>query len=232
MADSIQVPEYFLARPDMELSEEKVAAFERLFAEAVEGGTGAEIEYTLHAPKWQFLCYVADNKNVVLHGSGDPNIEEFEPRQSNDVDEFGNRSAVYAASDGIWPMYFAIVDRERYVRSLVNASFRVIADGATQGPYYFFSVNADALPHNPWRQGMMYILPRDTFEQQPPYLRRGVQAQTEQWASLVPVKPLAKLAVGPGDFPFLAQIRGHDPKVVFERATRDPDGFPWLGDGR
>jgi hypothetical protein len=213
----------------MDLDAQTIASFEKLFADAVEHGEGQEIPYDLAAPKWQFLCYLCDEKNILMHGSGDANIEMFEPRQSNDVFEFGNRRAVYAASDGIWAMYFAIVDRDRYVTSLMNACFRVVnADGSKSGPYYFFSVNGDALPHKPWRQGTIYLLPRDTFEQQPNQVARGITGEIAQWASLTEVRPLAKLAVGPDDFPFLSQIVPHDPQVIRERALSDPEGFPWL----
>jgi hypothetical protein len=51
-----------------------------------------------------------------------------------------------------------------------------------------------------------------------------------QWASLVPVRPLAHLAVSPADFPFLAQVRGHDMAKVNQRAERNPQGFPWVDD--
>lgn len=47
-------------------------------------------------------------------------------------------------------------------------------------------------------------------------------------ARLEPVRPLAKLEVKPGDFPFLDQVRGHDNDLVAERAAADPFGFPWL----
>src|ERR1044072_6792350 len=137
----MQLPPYFLPRPSPPPDADTRAAFDRLYAEAVEHGTGAAIDYRLPAPKWQFLCYLCDTKPVVLHGSGNADIEEFEPRQSNDLTEFGNRTAVYAASDGIWAMYFAIVDRDRYVTSLMNACFRVVdADGTRSGAYYFFSI--------------------------------------------------------------------------------------------
>ncbi len=189
------------------------------------------IEYTLPAPKWQFLCYLCDCKPVVLHGSGRADIREFEPRQSNDIEEFGNRRAVYAASDGIWPIYFAVMDRDRAVTSLVNACVRVVgADGSTSGPYYFFSINADALPLRPWRDGTIYLLPRDTFEHQALRPHRGAKVDTAQWASPVSVRPLAQLSVSPEDFPFLEQIYAHDPRVTQERAARDPEGFPWLDD--
>ena len=73
--------------------------------------SGGEVDYGLAAPRWQFLCFLADNKEVLLHGSGNPAISRFEPRKSDDVSEFGDRKAVYAAGDGIWPIYFAILDR-------------------------------------------------------------------------------------------------------------------------
>jgi hypothetical protein len=225
------LPSYFSPRPAGVLDSATIAAFERLFAETVEREAGALIDYTLAAPKWQFLCYLCDHKPVVLHGSGRSDIQEFEPRQTNDIEEFGNRRAVYAASDGIWPIYFAVMDRDRGVTAFLNSCARfVAADGSTSGPYYFFSINADALPLRPWCSGTIYLLPRDTFEHQPPRPYRGATIDPAQWASLVPVRPLARLSVSPEDFPFLDQIHAHDPRVIRERAARDPDGFPWLDD--
>ncbi|MBV9359193.1 MAG: hypothetical protein JO023_27095 [Chloroflexi bacterium] len=227
----MELPRYFLPRPDLQLNARTIADFERLFAATVERGDGAVIEYTLAAPRWQFLCYLCDQREVLLHGSGQPDIVEFEPRQSNDVAEFGNRRAVYAASDGIWPVYFAIVDRDGGVTSLVNSCARVIEpDGGRGEPHYFFSINADALSRRPWRQGTVYLLPRQPFERQAPLRYRGLELEAAQWASPASVRPLARLPVEPGDFPFLGQMRGHDPRLVRQRAARDPDGFPWLDD--
>jgi len=224
---SASLPPYYLPLPSMDLDAETVGAFEALFAEAVE--RGGEIGYALAAPKWQFLQYLAQNKEIALHGSGNPDIEEFEPRQSNDIDEFGNRCAIYAASDGLWPMYFAILDRDQHPMSLVNGCFQVReASGELSVPFYFFSISRKALAQKPWREGMLYLLPRATFERQPPLQAQGMEVHVAQWASLVPVKPLAKLRVAPEDFPFLAQIRGHDETVLTERARANPDGFPWL----
>ena len=100
------------------------AEFDRVLDEAVLAGPDQFIDYRMAAPKWQFLCYAADRGGFVLHGTGNPDIATFEPRQSNDVDAFGNRCAVYAASDGLWPMYFAILDRDRYDMGLTNASIQ------------------------------------------------------------------------------------------------------------
>ena len=225
----MEVSPYLVPRPPMDLDPATVAAFEQLVTTTVLPGSGAALDYRLDAPKWQFLCYLCDTQAILLHGSGDPAISEFEPRQSNDINEFGNRQAVYAASDGIWPLYFAVVDRDNGVTSLVNACARLIeADGTRHGPYYFFSINADALARQAWRNGTIYLLPRTTFESQPLLPEQDGFAEIAQWASLVPVRPLAKLAVTPDDFPFLAQVRGHDPVVISERARQNPDGFPWI----
>ena len=164
-----------------------------------------------------------------MHGSGHATILEFEPRQSNDVDEFGNRKAVYAASDGIWPMFFAIVDRSRYNMTIMNAAIRLEApSGELSGPFYFFSLTDKVLIKQPWREGFVYILPKAGFEEQA--LRRfgDFLIHSNHWANLQPVEPLAKFRVRPTDFPFLREIRGQDDEVVAQRAAANPDGFPWL----
>ena len=222
----MEPPDFYLRRPSPP-SESDVEDFARLYADMVRPGADGPLDYRLAAPRWQFLCWLADTQDVVLHGSGRPDIEEFEPRQADDVSEFGARLAVYAASDGLWPMYFAIVDRGR-VRSLVNACAHVVdAEGRRLGDYYYFSVDADALAAGPWRDGTVYVLPRDTFEQQAEEDWDGLRVQATQWASPVAVRPLARLAVRPADFPFLGQVQGHDVATIAARAAADPEAFPW-----
>lgn len=229
----IKIPPYFLARPPLPTDAETLAAFERLFAEAIAYGPEKPVDYTLSAPRWQFLCWLADNKEVVLHGSGNPDIAQFEPRKANDVSAFGDREAVYAASDGLWPMYFAMLDRAQYPMTLINGCFRLAETpeqtwGQGSEPLYFFSITREALERKPYRRGTVYLLPRDTFERQPAEDNNGAAIHIPQWASLQPVAPLAKIAVGPEDFPFLSQLRGHDDKAAFERAAANPGGFPWI----
>ena len=224
-----QLPAHFLPRPPMADDPATLAAFADLYATAVAPGRGEAVPYTLATPRWQFLCWLTDTQDVVLHGSGNPAIAEFEPRQSNDIHEFGNRAAVYAASDGLWAMYFAIVNRDGPVTSLVNACFRVVEpDGTRGGPYYYFSINRDAWAGEPWRAGTVYILPRGPFAAQPPGDLGALTLEIAQWASPTPVRPLARLAVTPADFPLLAQITPHDPAVLLARAAADPAGFPWV----
>lgn len=220
------LPNYWLTRPNMDFDETTRKAFDELLAAEIDADGCPTIEFTLPRPKWQFLCHLADQHDIALHGSGDPDIALFEPRQSNDLNEFGNQKAIYAASDGLWAMFFAVVDRDR-VKSITNACVR-LADqtGTLHGPYYFFSVSRSALPNRPWRTGTVYILPRSTFITQSPMAFGSHQVQIAQLASFEPVQPLAKLTITPEDFPFLAQIRGHDDERIQEYATALQTGAP------
>jgi hypothetical protein len=227
--DRMDLPNYYLPRPPLQLDPATIAAYEALWAHITTAREPAELPYALSTPRWQFLSYLADRKPVLLHGSGNPDIAAFEPRQPADFIAFGNRAAVYAASDGIWPIYYAILDRDQYPMSLTNACIRVATPTGELGePFYFFSISQTALQHHPWRTGMVYILPRTTFEPHPPIQSGNSSIHVMQWASPTPVAPLAKLRVTPADFPFLDQIRGHDDLIQQQRARANPDGFPWV----
>ncbi|MDB5506878.1 MAG: hypothetical protein JWR75_1516 [Devosia sp.] len=222
------LPTYFIPRPRMLIDLAVIEAFEQQFEMAM-ASDGAEFKYEAPAPLWQFLSYLTDTKAVLLHGSGDGSIAEFEPRLSDDVEAFGDRKAVYAASDGLWPLYFAVLDRPKIRMSILNSSMRIRPTGGIWSePFYFFSISDTALAQRPYRRGTIYLLPRESFEQQAPINRPEHDIQIAQWASLVPIRPLARLSVGPEDFPLLDQIRGHDDDTTFARARANPEGFPWI----
>ena len=224
------LPDYWLTRPHVNIDEAAQKTFDELLDTAINAGGCPTIEFALPYPKWSFLCHIADHNNIALHGSGEHHIPLFEPRQSSDLNEFGNQKAIYAASDGLWAMFFAIVDRER-VGSITNACVRLSDESGTlHGPYYVFSVSQSALPNQPWRTGTVYLLPRGTFITQSPMPFGSYQVQIAQLASFVPVQPLAKLTVTPADFPFLLQIRGHDDQRLQEYATALQTGAPWPSD--
>lgn len=225
------LPDYWLTRPHTDGDQSAQTAFDDLLHATLGSGESPPISYTLPWPKWQFLCHVAERHDVALHGSGNPEITRFEPRQSHDVGDFGNQKAVYAASDGLWAMFFAVVDRNRFTMSVNNACIRLTDEtGALDGPYYVFSVSQKVLPHRPWRSGTVYLLPRDTFTPQTPMALGSRTVHIAQLASYVPVQPLAKLAVTPADFPFLKYIRGHDDQRLSEYAAAIQAGAPWPRD--
>lgn len=223
----MQLPDYWLPRPADDPSPAMRAAFDAIWRGARDDGGSVLIDDELPAPKWQFLSHLADVHGLALHGSGDPSIAVFEPRQANDLREFGNRRAVYAAGDGIWAMFFAIADRER-IGSVTNACVRLAdASGTSSAPYYLFSISREALPAHPWRTGTVYVLPGETFEPQPPVPFGEYEARIPQLASLVPIRPLARITVAPEDFPFLAQIRAHDDDRLAEYARALETGAAW-----
>jgi len=226
----MMLPDYWLTRPSVDFDESAQIAFDELLNTSISIGGTPTIQFALPWQKWQFLCHVADHHDIALHGSGEPSITLFEPRQSNDLNEFGNQKAVYAASDGIWAMFFAIVDRSQ-VGSVTNACVRLADEtGAIHGPYYVFSISQSSLPSQPWRTGTVYLLPRGTFTAQPSIAFGSNEVHIAQLASLEPVQPLAKLTVTPEEFPFLSQIRGHDDERLQEYATALQTGAPWPQD--
>lgn len=208
------------------ISEQAAREFDQLLAQ-LDGAPGVvDLTGQTARPSWQLLVHAAQTGRFALHGSAQADIEEFEPRQSIDVDEFGNRCGVYAASDGLWPFYFAIVDRSR-VPSLINAAFtRIDPVTRAEGPAeYFFSVASDDAA--PWRTGTVYLLPFEGFERQPELQTNEGLIRTRQLFNPTSVRPVAKVTVTPEEFPLLDQIRFHDPEQILARAKADPAGFPW-----
>ena len=224
----MNLPDYRLQRPNMEITSQTRSDFDQLLAGIKAAGTNTRIDYTFPVPKWQFACYLADRWGVVLHGTGDPHIQVFEPRLSNDLNDFGAQTAVYAARDGLWAMFFAILDRTRYALTTTNACVQLVDEaGQVSGPGYVFGISRSALLQQPWRTGMIYLLPGDTFVNQPALQFGPYEVRVPQLASLVPVKPLARLEVEPDDFPFLKDIRGIDDARLPEYGQAMQAGAPW-----
>jgi hypothetical protein len=174
--------------------------------------------------RWPFLCRLAARRRIAFHGTGDPGIGRFEPREPVDFAPFGRQRAVFATSDPIWAMFYAIVDRGRHELTLNNGCL-VLED--TGEAYYYFSVSRQALPHRPWRAGYVYLLPAETFVEQPGGLYACRPARVPQLASPVAVTPFARLRVAPRSFPFLARIGGHDDERLADYAQAVMAAEPW-----
>jgi hypothetical protein len=222
----MNVLDYLLPQPAFDLTPEKQQAFDALFSATPPGGW---VDYQLPYPKWQFLSYLCQAKPLVLHGSQNLQIEEVEPRKAQDVKAYSNQNAIYATTDGIWVIYFAIIDRRRFnPLSLFNSCLHIhLTPEQVLGPFYFFSITHGALIQNPWCSGAIYILPREHFEQEPPTPMLGVEVIFPHWISTSPALPRAKLMVEPQGFPFLAQVHGHDDALLAQLAAANPNGFPW-----
>ena len=218
--------ELLLSQPPIESTPERQQAFERLFQATPVGGL---IDYQLPYPKWQYLSWLCETKELVLHGSQNLGIDTVEPQQARDIKAFSKQDAIYATTNGIWVIYFAIIDRKNFPGlSLFNSCLQVrTAADQWSEPFYFFSISQFARVQNPWCEGMVYILPRQTFEQEAHQQAQGMEVVFPHWISPVAVQPIARLRVESQDFPFLDQIHGHDDEKLVKLYQTDPDGFPW-----
>ncbi len=147
---------------------------------------------------------------VIFHGSNNTGIAAFEPVRKSfelmDESGRGNLQAVYGTHDGLWSMFFAVVDRKRLKGSIRNGVVYFHNQSGEQLSVYHFSINREQLDERPYTRGALYFLPRETFFR----LKLTEEAYANEWASEHPVRPYAKLSVEPEDFPFLDQIGGHD----------------------
>lgn len=222
-----------MERPPLSPDASTQAAVDEFLSLAQRGAADGPLDADpiLHArgvAPWHFLCGVAERREIAFHGTGDPGIEAFEPREPIDFAPFGNQRAVFATTDPIWAMFYAVVDRARYRLTLNNGCILVTdADDGSERPYYYFSVTEGALPEQPWRTGYVYFLPAETFVAQPRATYAGYAARVPQLASPVAVEPFARLRVDPADFPFLARIRGHEDDRLGEYAQAVMAAAPW-----
>jgi hypothetical protein len=221
----MQVLDYFLPQPEFDLTTEKQAAFVSLFDSSRE----TLIDYQLPYPKWQFLSYLCSSRDLVLHGSQNMSIEMVEPQKATDIKAISNQKAIYATTDGIWSIFFAIVDRKNFKPlSLFNSCLNIrISPDNILGPLYFFSITHSALIQQPWCDGMVYLLPREEFIQEAAQQVSGAEIVFPHWYSYKPTAPITRLPVQPSDFPFMRQIHGHDDATLVSLAAKDPGGFPW-----
>lgn len=182
--------------------------FERLYQSLLsprnDSDSLATIEYNLPYPKEEFLGFLTREKEILLHGSPKQNLESIEPQQANDsAKRFGNKKAVYAVADPVLPIFHAIQDRSK-LRGLIISNAEI--DQETGEAKYEFRMPQAVIEVKPWAEGAVYILDRNQFTQ-------GTDDQEnpiDEWASEIPVKPIAKLEVGPEDFRFLESIEQHD----------------------
>ena len=228
------LPDYWQERPPLSVDSSTHAAVEDFLSrEQPKAGDGLlDVDPIVHArggvTPWQFLSMLAERREIAFHGTGDPNIESFEPRQPIDYAPFGHQKAVFATTDPIWAMFYAVVDRDRYRLTLNNGCILLMdAEGSPGLPHYYFSITGDALREQPWRTGYVYFLPEETFVAQSAGTYAGHAARIPQLASPVAVTPFARLQVTPGDFPFLAQIRGHEDSRLGEYAQAVMAAEPW-----
>lgn len=214
------MPPWMLSAPDFHLSAAQEAACAAAWA-------ARELDMLPHdLPKWVFLRWLTGQGHL-LHGSPLSNIHLFEPCTPHDLsgDEFSSRTGVFATSDALWALMYAL--RGSAVTRMVNMA----AQFGGEPMVYFLSLATDDPQVKEAREllasGFVYVLPHADFEKMPAYDWPSYgQTQEPQWLCPHEVTPLGCLAVGPKDFPL--PVRLHDRATVDARCQADPWGFPWL----
>ncbi len=223
------LPSYWLPRPRPTGWGVLEGRLRRFTEGNVVNGAGGWLPAPLPCPAWAYLTWLGEEAGLMLHGSRDPAIDVFVPRTPSDhsPDTFSKQRAVFATTDGIWAIFYAILERSSGRFGFLNAALRFGAgDGRWSPTHYYFSLSHSA-PAEPWGSGAVYLLPRDGFRQQPPGRIGDRPVLEPHFARQAPVRPLAKLRVGPRDFPFLGHVARHDRERVDACSLDDPYGFPW-----
>lgn len=190
----------FYKSPKISFTKEEINDFNKIFDEAIH--RDGLIEYTNKFPKQRFIQYISNNKNVLLHGSNNMSISAFEPRRQT-LYNGKYIDAVFASKDGIWPLFYAVLDKQRLKGSIRNGCLRT----STGNKFYFFSVSKETYMNDPWTTGMIYFLPIESFEK----ASNGILC-FDEWISKHTVKPIARLEVDLNDFYFKDKVTIHKPR--------------------
>ncbi len=177
-------------------------AYASAYQSMLEQGLSDFIELEPGVPKVEFLKWLVTKKGLLLHGSNNKEINILEPRQANcTAKEFGNLKAVYGVEDSVLPTFYAIKDLEKF-RGRARSGFTETDEDGSIKREYEFAIDKDLVDQAPWSEGVVYLLPRETFVQ-------GHDDEGEpidEWASTDEVIPLGKLRIAPEDFPYFDEI--------------------------
>jgi hypothetical protein len=169
----------------------RTETFERLIATARAGdGTvdTAGCPYPLH----ELLTHLVDRHGLLLHGSNHTTLEALEPQPARDLDTA--LLAVVACDDGIWPIFYAVVARDR-VNGVITACTH-IGRGSRRRRFYLFAVVDPPATDSTFTDGVVYAFPRAGFRRE----------WGNEWVSPEAVRPQLRVHVKPADFPLLDTV--------------------------
>lgn len=139
-------------------------------------------------PAHELLTHLVERHGLLLHGSNHTELEVLEPRPAPD---FGTRiEAVVAADDGIWPLFYAVVARDR-IGGVFTACMHLGRRPSLRRRYFFRVFGADPAEETTWTNGAVYALPRDGFHRE----------WGNEWLRSTEVTPALRVLVRPSDFP-------------------------------
>lgn len=125
---------------------------------------------------------------VLLRGTNNTQLDVLEPRPARG---FGTHvDVVAAADDGIWPLFYAVVARQR-VEGVFTACMQLGRPPRLRRCYMFRIVGADPHERATWTNGALYAVPRAGFWRE----------WGNEWLRSTEVTPVLRVLVRPSDFP-------------------------------
>ncbi|WP_063846083.1 hypothetical protein [Paenibacillus sp. FJAT-27812] len=189
---------YFMEKPPILIDSHEAAAYERLLAQT--NPEAGAIEYDCPYPKYRFIAYMTEHKAMLVHGSNHTAIDRFETRRQT-LYNGKYVEAVFATSDAIWPIFYAVFNRSKLHGNFRNGCIRVKKN---VNRFYFFSLTEATMNNSPWTSGTVYFLPKESFARS-----SSGFVYFDEWISRETVAPRYKLAVSAEDFPFIEEVSSH-----------------------
>jgi hypothetical protein len=182
--------------PVFAVDEDKRAAFDASWTAT--RGEGILPDDALPYPKHEFLSYLVHRRGFLLHGGGTTEGGLLAPTLATD---FGRRrSGVFAASDGIWPIFFATLDRG-VAGDIFNGCLHG-GRGSRLRRFYFFFIESDPHDARTWHSGSVHVLEPSGFRK---------TFVPNELVHEGPARPLATVRVTPDDFPLVGSVLRLDP---------------------
>lgn len=170
---------------------------------------GSSCPYPVH----ELLTYLVVERGLLLHGSNDVDLSTLEPQPARDYRT--ELVAVVACDDGVWPIFYAVLARQRRQVDREAETEEDAVDVFTActhlGPphrmrrFYMFAVfGANPEESTTWTRGAVYALPRHGFRRE----------WGNEWVSAAPVRPVLRVLVSPDDFPLRDAVLAATPDDV------------------
>lgn len=169
------------------LTDAQREAMDALVAGARTGG-GVIDAASIDLPAHELLTHLVVQHGLLLHGTNSTELEVLEPRPAHDLGT--HVDAVAAADDGIWPLFYAVVARDR-VKGVFSACMHLGRPSRRRRFYVFGVVGVDPRDEATWRDGAVYAVPRDGFRRE----------WGNEWLARTEVTPVLRVLVQPSDFP-------------------------------
>lgn len=139
-------------------------------------------------PAHELLTHLVVQHGLLLHGTNNSELEVLEPRPARD---FGTQvEVVAAADDGIWPLFYAVVARQR-VDGVFTACMHLRRVPRLRRFYMFRVFGADPREETTWTHGAVYAVQSAGFWRE----------WGNEWLSGTDVTPVLRVLVRPSDFP-------------------------------